>query len=118
VIGTSVAEVALDLAVNHIDRARRMLDWTGASAIPAARLHLEAAAVELGEIAAAEDADPDIRLAAERCRATLSSHLLAADNLEAVGFGPAAVLEMLVRGAAAGVEETAATAAMPAPSGR
>jgi hypothetical protein len=101
VIGTTVAEVALDLATDHIDRARQMLDGAGATAIPAARLHLEAAAVELGEIAADGEADPDVRLAAERCRATLSSHLLAADNLEAVGFGPAAVFEMLVRGATA-----------------
>lgn len=109
-IETSVHEVALDLAAVHVDRARRMLDWTGATAIPAARLHLETAVDQLGAIAADLDADPGIRRAAERGRATLSSHLLAADNLEAVGFGPAAVLEMLVRGAAAGAEETAAAA--------
>jgi hypothetical protein len=113
-----VAEVALDLAVDHIDRARRMLDGKGASAIPAARLCLEAAAVELGEIAGDEDTDADIRLAAERCRAALSSHLLAADNLEAVGFGPTAVVEILVRGTAAGVEEIAASAATSTPGVR
>jgi hypothetical protein len=117
-MGSPVAEVALDLAVDHIDRARRMLDAKGATAIPAARLRLEAAAVELGAIAGDEGTDPDLRLAAERGRAALSSHLLAADNLEAVGFGPAAVLEMLVRGAAAGVEETAAPAATSAPGVR
>jgi hypothetical protein len=105
-----VRDRALDLAAADIDRARRMLDGSGAAAIPAARRHLEAATARLGPVAADDHVDADVRRAAERCRATLSSHLLAADNLEVVGFEPDAVLTMLARGATAGLHEAAAAA--------
>jgi hypothetical protein len=105
-----MSETALELAADDIDRARRLLDWSGTAAIPAARLHLDAATARLGPLPADDGTDPDVRRAAERCRATLSSHLLAADNLELVGFEPDAVLTMLARGATAALHEAAAAA--------
>jgi hypothetical protein len=109
-----VVDTALELAAGDIDRARRMLDGNGVAAIPAARRHLEAATARLGPVAADDDADPDVRRAAERCRVTLSSHLLAADNLEVVGFEPGAVLTMLARGATAGLHEATGAASAAA----
>jgi uncharacterized protein (UPF0147 family) len=88
---------ALRGAISDLQRARRQLDVHGEAAIGTARVQLERAIVRLEPVTTDNELPLDIRRAAERCRATLSSHLVAAENLEAVGVAPEQVTSILRR---------------------
>jgi uncharacterized protein (UPF0147 family) len=98
----------LRLAADDIARARRQLDLSGEAAIAAVRMHLEIAIARLQPVAIDDELPREVRRAVERCRATLSSHLLAADNLEAVGVEATMVVALLRRATDAGALEAAA----------
>jgi hypothetical protein len=104
-VDMTVGSDVLLFATDDIERARRALDGRGASALDTARTHLEIAIARLGPVAIDDELPREVRRAAERCRATLSSHLLAADNLEAVGVEPDMVAALLRRGTEAGEQD-------------
>jgi hypothetical protein len=79
-----------------VERARREIDTIGALAIPRVRTYFETAIARLGPLTASDDVPGDVRRIAERCRLTLSSHLLAAEDLEAAGM-PLSAVAMLLR---------------------
>jgi hypothetical protein len=89
-------------AADDIARARFQLDLHGDGAIETARWYLELAIARLAPIALDEDVPREVQQAAHRCRVTLSSHLLAADNFEAVGVGRGEVSALLRRATDAG----------------
>jgi hypothetical protein len=66
--------------------ARAQLERSGASAITTARGSLERAIALLGSASTDQDLPLDARKAALGCRVVVSSHLLAADDFEAVGI--------------------------------
>jgi hypothetical protein len=72
-------------AILELQRARAELDVYGPAALAGARTRLERVLARLEPVTADEDVPLALRRAVERCRATLSSHLVAAENLEAVG---------------------------------
>jgi hypothetical protein len=84
-------------ARSDVDRARRQLDMLGSDAIHAARIHLEIAVASLQPLTADRNVEKEVRRVAERCRATLSSHLLAAENLDLAGVPDEAIVELLGR---------------------
>jgi hypothetical protein len=89
-------EVLLAAAAD-VDRARRQLDLHGDAGLATARACLRVAVARLRPIATRVDVRREVRRSAQRCRSTLSSHLLAAENLEAAGVGTAAVASLLRR---------------------
>jgi hypothetical protein len=108
IVDLAVDNEVILLAAGDIDRARRHLDLRGAAAVDAARACLEAAIIRLRPVVADDDLPLTLRRAAERCRAKLSSHLLAAENLEAAGVSRAKVAMLLRRGTEAGELEASA----------
>jgi hypothetical protein len=84
-------------ARSDVNRARRQLDMLGTVAIHTARIHLEIAVASLQPLTADTNVAPERRRVAERCRATLSSHLLAAENLDLAGVPDEAIVELLGR---------------------
>ena len=84
-------------AGSDVARARRQLELLGVAGIHPARVHLETAVVRLHPYIARDDLPREVRRAAERGRATLSSHLLAADDLEIAGVPDRAVAQLLWR---------------------
>lgn len=84
-------------ARSDVERARRHVDLLGVAAIHPARIHLEIAAARLRPYVADTEVPPQVRRTAERCRATLCSHLLAAEDLEAAGVPDLAVARLLRR---------------------
>jgi uncharacterized protein (UPF0147 family) len=101
----------LRLATDDIAQARRLLERRGAAAIDESRTHLETAIARLEPVATDDELPREVRRAVERCRATLSSHLLAADNLEAVGVETKMVVALLRRATDAGALDAAAARA-------
>jgi hypothetical protein len=101
ILATAPVDV-LRRAADDIARARFQLDLHGEDAIETARWHLELAIARLHPVAIDDDVPRDVQQAAQRCRVTLSSHLLAVDNLEAVGVGPGEVATFLRRATEAG----------------
>jgi hypothetical protein len=89
-------EVLLAAAAD-VDRARRQLDLHGDAGLATARACLRVAVARLRPVAARVDVRREVRRSAQQCRSTLSSHLLAAENLEAAGVAPAAVANLLRR---------------------
>ena len=87
----------LGRAGSDVARARRQLELLGVAGIHPARVHLETAVVRLHPFIASDDVPREVRRAAERGRATLSSHLLAADDLEIAGVPDRAVAQLLRR---------------------
>jgi hypothetical protein len=87
----------LSRARSDVDRARRQLDLLGVAAIHPACIHLEIASARLHPYIAHDDVSQEFRRTAERCRATLCSHLLAAENLEAAGVPETAIVQLLRR---------------------
>ena len=87
----------LGRAGSDVARARRQLELLGVAGIHPARVHLETAVVRLRPYIARDDVPREVRRAAERGRATLSSHLLAADDLEIAGVPDRAVAQLLQR---------------------
>ena len=84
-------------AAAEVGRARRQLDLHGDAAVGMARARLRIAAARLQPVATGTDVRHEVRRAAARCRTALSSHLLAAEDLEAAGVAPAAVTSLLRR---------------------
>jgi hypothetical protein len=96
-VRTTPAADLLDRAGSDVARARRQLEVLGVAGIHPARVHLETAVVRLHPCIARDDVPREVRRAAERGRATLSSHLLAADDLEIAGVPDRAVAQLLRR---------------------
>jgi hypothetical protein len=87
----------LQAAAEDIGAARRHLELRGDAGISTARASLERAIALLAPASSDEDLPDDARDAAMRCRVVLSSHLLAADDFEAVGIERAAIVSLLYR---------------------
>jgi hypothetical protein len=89
--------VAVRDALAELQRARAHLDVDGPAALVSVRARLERVLARLEPVAADEEVPIALRRAVERCRATLGSHLVAAENLEAVGVAPEQVVSVLRR---------------------
>src|SRR5262245_56226219 len=88
----------LEVVAHDIDLARRLLDSHGPAGVESARACRESAMLRLGPPASTSDLPADAWRAAARCRATLSSHLIAADELEAAGAPRDTVVRVLRQG--------------------
>jgi hypothetical protein len=84
-------------AAYDIQRARQQLDLRGVAAVATARVHLETAVARLHPLVARDDLPLTTRRSVERCRALLSSHLLAAEDLEAAGVSTTVIARLLRR---------------------
>jgi hypothetical protein len=84
-------------AQREVERARHQLELFGVVAVRDARMIFESAIARLHPLIANDDVPGDVRRSAERCRSTLSSHLLAAEDLEAAGLPQADVALLLQR---------------------
>jgi hypothetical protein len=93
-------------AIAELQRARVQLDVYGPAALAGVRARLERVLARLEPVTADEEVPVALRRAVERCRAALSSHLLAAENLEAVGVAPGQVAALLRRATATEEMET------------
>jgi len=82
-----------------VDAARREIEVCGETGIPAARALIERAIVALASATGDGDLPTSVRDAALRLRVVLASHVLAADDLEAVGIAKATVASVLSRAA-------------------
>lgn len=102
-VGDPVVEIdvagdpALAAAFGDVEQARRRLDFFGPAANTVAHHHLQTAIDRLRPLAADDDVPRVVRMVAERWRASLSSHLLAARDVQAAGATPATVTKLLRR---------------------
>ena len=89
----------LKAAAADVGSARREIEVCGSSGIPAARALIERAIALLAPATGDHDLPAAVRDAALRLRVVLASHVLAVDDLEAVGIGRATVASVLYRAA-------------------
>jgi hypothetical protein len=89
----------LTRAGDELRCARAQLERSGASAIAIARGSLERAVALLGSASINHDLPVDVRKAALGYRIVVSSHMLAAEDFEAVGIDRETIASRLYRGA-------------------
>jgi hypothetical protein len=96
-VGLGVSRDVFFAAAREIECARRELELDDVDGVRIARDHLNAAVNGLKPAAADDHLPIAVRRASERCRTTLSSHLLAAEALATAGVSTTTIVRVVRR---------------------